>query len=225
MAAIQPKNTDEIHVNIIKEKTAATGVEVQDIVTFTTAMLPMTAVVDAGSSTAAEHFREAFIKTISSNGQAMELGTDSAHALNLKTTALTRFSLTSAGDLDQDLTNGGSVTLTKASTCVVPGTTGTGLTAAGTLISDALDLTAVFNNVTTTAAATGVQLWDAPLHSMIFVRNAGANALAVYPHSALGTINGGGGGASVAVAAATLNIFWRTSTTAWIGVEFAVAAA
>lgn len=129
------------------------------------------------------------------------------------------------GNLEQDTTNGGSITLTKASTCVVPGTTGAAISAAGSIITDATDLTAVFNNVTTVGANTGVQLWDAPLHSMILVRNAGANILRVYPEAAGSQINGGGAGVAAQVATGTLNLFWRTGATDWIAVEFAVAAA
>ena len=244
MADIQPKNTDTIRVNTIKEKTggssitldntvkadtinektASNGVRLNSIYKFTTAMIPLTANVDIGTSTAAEHAREIFAKELTSNGQAIIMGTDSAHSTTLKSNALNRFALTSAGDLEQDATNGGNVKMTKASTALAQAFSAA-VTAAGTVLGDATDLTAVFNNVTTVGAGTGVQLWDAPQGSMILVRNAGANALAVYPHDGTGTINGGAGGASVSVATATLNLFFRTSATAWIGLEFAVAAA
>lgn len=155
----------------------------------------------------------------------LTIGPTTADAISLKTNDLPRFALEADGDLAQDATNGGNILVTKASTCVVPGPTSTALTATGTVIGDALDLVSVFNNFTTVAAGTGAQLWNIPTHGMIAVRNGGANALLVYPEDGVSTINGGAGGAAVSLATATLGLFWKTSSTAWIALEFAVAAA
>jgi hypothetical protein len=225
MAAIQPKNTDDIRVNVIREKTAATGVTINRAIQVVDqgAVVPVDATTDLGTSTAAEHFQEAFVKEVTSNGQALALGTDSAHSIDLKTNATTRWSMESDGDLAQDTTNGGSILVTKQSTAVVAGVAATGLTAAGTTISDALALTCVFNNLTTVAASTGAKLWDAPLNTLIFVRNAGANALLLYPHSGSGTLNGGGAGSSVSIATGAMAMCWKVSSTNWIAIEFTVA--
>jgi hypothetical protein len=163
--AIQPKNTTDILVNNIDEKTASAGVTINGAVTVET-----------------------------------------------------------DGDLAQDATDGGNLLWTKTSTAVAQAAA-TGLTASGTIITDALDLTAVFNHVTTAAASTGVQLWDAPIGSQLVVVNSGANALNVWPHSGTGTINSGVAGAAVAVATNTYNVFVRVSSTDWIGREIASAAA
>jgi hypothetical protein len=101
----------------------------------------------------------------------------------------------------------------------------TGISAAGTTISDATDLASHFNNITTVAANTGVQLWAAPIGSQVIVRNQGANTLKVYPEDASRDINGAGAGVAVSVAAGSMAIFWRTGAANWIGVEFVVAAA
>lgn len=194
--AIQPKNTNEIRVDIIDEKTAAAGVSI------------------------------AHAKELLANGADLTIGTESADDVVLKTNNTARLMLTSAGNLEQDATNGGSITLTKASTIVTPGVCSTTLTAAGTTISDALDLTAFFSNLTTVASGAGAQLWDAPLNSMLIVRNQGANALLLYPHNNTdATLNGGSVGASVSVASGAMAIAFRVSSTNWIVVEFTVAAA
>lgn len=93
----------------------------------------------------------------------------------------------------------------------------TDVSAAGSAITDATDLTAEVTDVGTVASSTGVQLPDAAQGKVFLVRNSGANALTVYPHSASGTINGGSAGAGVAVAATEIGIFVRTTSTNWIG--------
>jgi hypothetical protein len=138
---------------------------------------------------------------------------------------LQRWVFTSGGDLNQNGTNGGSVTLTRASTCVTPGVCTTGISAAGSARTDATALTAFFNHVTTVSAGQGVALWNAPQNAMIVVHNTGANALNVYPESGTATINGGSGGGAVAVAAGTLNFFFKTGASAWRGVEFTASVA
>lgn len=113
MADIQPKNTDTIRVNGIREKTAASsitlhnttlvdtilektasnGVRLNAIVKFTSAIIPLSATIDLGTSTGAEHIREAFCKQVTSTGQALVLATESAHAITLKTNSITRWSV------------------------------------------------------------------------------------------------------------------------------------
>lgn len=92
----------------------------------------------------------------------------------------------------------------------------TGLTAAGTIITDALDLVSLVNIVTTTAASTGVQLPDVDIGVEVIVQNNGANALNIWPHSSSGTLNGGSGGAAVTCAAAAGNRCIRVSSTDWL---------
>jgi hypothetical protein len=106
------------------------------------------------------------------------------------------------------------------------------VTAAGTTVTDATQLTAVFNNVSTAAASTGVKLWDPPVGTttsvgqLIFVRNGGANDLKVYPPNSSGTINGGGAGAGVTLATATKDcaFFIKTAANTWIAMEAASSA-
>lgn len=93
----------------------------------------------------------------------------------------------------------------------------TAVSAAGSAITDATDLTAEVTDVGTVASSTGVQLPDAAQGKVFLVRNSGANTLTVYPHSAAGTINGGSAGAGVSVATTEIAIFVRTTSTNWIG--------
>lgn len=90
------------------------------------------------------------------------------------------------------------------------------LTATGSAIGDALALTAFVNVVGTTAVSTGVKLPDAPIGSIVFVQNNGANALNLFPVDATGTINGGTAGAAVTIAAAAGNIAVRQTSTNWL---------
>jgi hypothetical protein len=61
------------------------------------------------------------------------------------------------------------------------GDVATALTATGTTNADALALSATINQVSTTAASTGVRLMSPESGSGVVVINSGANALLVYP--------------------------------------------
>lgn len=90
----------------------------------------------------------------------------------------------------------------------------TGLTAAGTTITDALQLTAFTSILSTVAAATGVKLpplW--PIGQIGFVQNNGANALNIFPPTATIKLNGGTDGAAVTTAAAAGALIVRLSAT------------
>lgn len=93
----------------------------------------------------------------------------------------------------------------------------TGLTAAGTTIANALQLTALVNLVSTAAASTGVKLpANTPIGQFVFISNAGANAINVFPPTSTGTLNGGSAGAAVTLAiGGAANLCVRTSATNW----------
>ena len=63
------------------------------------------------------------------------------------------------------------------------------VTAAGTVISDAFDLIASINVVTTAGASSGVQLPSAEIGDSVEILNLGANAVTVYPDSSSNRIN------------------------------------
>ena len=98
------------------------------------------------------------------------------------------------------------------STEVICGDAANSLTATGSTTADALQLSAVLNNVATTAASTGVKLPPAEMGAMVVVFNSGANSLTVYPIAGT-TIDGG---SSVAIATGKERIFFGFSPTVWL---------
>ncbi len=91
-----------------------------------------------------------------------------------------------------------------------------GLTATGTVLADAFQLTTFNSNFSTVAAGTGCKLitnW--PIGQMGIVYNGGANSLKVFPHISTGTINGGSAGVAVTMVAATANLIMRHSALDW----------
>lgn len=126
--------------------------------------------------------------------------------------------IASTGSITQNATNGGSIILSKASTSVAQPVV-TGITAAGTTVSDATALTGVHNIVSTAAAGTGVKLWAATVGTTITVQNLGANDLEVYPPDGSSSINGAAGGAGITLAAATdvIGVFTKVTATVWTG--------
>lgn len=97
------------------------------------------------------------------------------------------------------------------------------VSAAGVDITDATALTALVNNVSTVAAATGVGLPVVAIGQTVTVKNAGANALLVYPSSASDKLNGGSDGAAVSIATAAVGVFIRITATDTMVYEAAAA--
>lgn len=97
-------------------------------------------------------------------------------------------------------------------------TVGAALIAAGSGQSDALQLTATINQVTTAAANSGVKLYASPAAgSWQLVYNGGANAIKVYPQTS-GAINGLAANAGMILPVKTSCMFFAATTTAWVGV-------
>lgn len=215
MAAIQPKNTTDIKVDNIDEKTGGAGVDLNGIVRAVAAgaLKPLSATVDLGTSTAAEHYREVFAKEVTSDGQELTLGTDDAYDVDIKRNGNVMFSLTAAG-IESDATNGGSFITQKANTCVT-GPHVSDISAAGSSISDATDLTGQTNRVTTVSASQGVQLWDAPIGATIMVWNSSGTACNVYPHDSSSQLNGGGAGTAKSLPASDMFLCFRKDATNW----------
>lgn len=88
------------------------------------------------------------------------------------------------------------------------------LTAAGSTQGTALALTSDINNVTTVAAGTGVILPFWQTGHKIIIRNAGANALAVYPNSSA-QINNLGTNVAFSIPAGTSIEFVNFTSTQW----------
>ena len=91
------------------------------------------------------------------------------------------------------------------------------ISAAGTVITDATDLTASVNVVTTAAASSGVQLQNGEVGDSVHILNLGANAVTVYPDSASNQINALSAGAGFLLAANTAVTLKKFSALRWIG--------
>lgn len=94
------------------------------------------------------------------------------------------------------------------------GDVGNSLTAAGSSASDALQLSAVHNRVSTTAASTGVKLPPAETGAVVTVANDGASTLTVYPATGA-TIDGA---ASASIATTKRRLFVGISPTVWVSI-------
>lgn len=91
------------------------------------------------------------------------------------------------------------------------------VSAAGTVITDATDLTASVNVVTTAAASSGVQLPSAEVSDSVEILNLGANAVTVYPDSASNQINALSAGSGFLLATNTAVILKKFTSSRWIG--------
>ena len=91
------------------------------------------------------------------------------------------------------------------------------ISAAGTLISDATDLTASINIVTTAAASSGVQLPSAEIGDEVEVLNLGANAVTVYPDSSSNRINALSAGSGFLLATNTAVRCRKFTSSRWAG--------
>lgn len=93
-----------------------------------------------------------------------------------------------------------------------------GIVAAGTVITDATQLTKAVNVLATTASSTGVKLPNFGIGSQVFVKNGGANTLNIFPYSSSEAINGGSAGAAITLATTKSALLFKTSGTTWVSV-------
>lgn len=96
------------------------------------------------------------------------------------------------------------------------GAIATGLTAAGTVITDALDLTADTNVIGTCASGAGVQVPSAEIGDSVEIYNGGANACKVYPDSTSVQFNSLGVGNAFNLATNTMAYCRKVSSTRWV---------
>ena len=105
------------------------------------------------------------------------------------------------------------------SSSTICGDGATGLVALGTTAATALQLSAVFNAITTSAASTGVKLPPTEVGAMVGIRNDSGQTVAVYPYDTSSTINAAA--ASVSLANAKSMILFATSATTWASITTA----
>jgi hypothetical protein len=94
----------------------------------------------------------------------------------------------------------------------------TGLVAVGSSASDALQLSAVFNTITTSSASTGVKLPPTEAGAMVGIRNDSGQTITVYPPTG-STINAAA--ASVTLANGKTMLCFAPSATTWASITSA----
>lgn len=101
----------------------------------------------------------------------------------------------------------------------IAGSFATAVTAAGSALADATAISADVNVVTTTPGSTGVRLpTPRAIGDRVVVANLGANALAVYPPTALAKINNGSAGAAETLSATQCGMFIAINATDYVGI-------
>jgi hypothetical protein len=100
-------------------------------------------------------------------------------------------------------------------TIAISGDGATGLVATGSSITDALQLSAVWNTITTSSASTGVILPPTEVGATVGIRNDSGQTITVYPKSG-STVNAAA--SSVTLATAKTMILFATSATTWASV-------
>jgi hypothetical protein len=98
----------------------------------------------------------------------------------------------------------------------INGRVASAVSAAGTVLSDATAIAATVNRISTVASGAGVRLFNGEISDEIFIYNAGANQLIVYPHSSSGTINQLSAGSGVTIPQYTQAGFRRVTAVIWI---------
>ena len=96
------------------------------------------------------------------------------------------------------------------------GAIATGLTAAGTTLATALDLTADTNVLGTVAASSGVSLPACEIGDSLEIYNGGANACTVYPNTSSEQINGLVAGNGFLLATNTACFCRKITSTRWV---------
>ena len=95
----------------------------------------------------------------------------------------------------------------------IGGQVASAVSAAGTVITDATDLVASVNRVSTVASGAGVQLTFGEIGDSQWVYNGGANPLKVYPPSSSHTINQLSAGTAVTLPQYTYCVFHLITST------------
>lgn len=99
------------------------------------------------------------------------------------------------------------------------GDAATGITATGTVIGDAYQLTAAVNCVTTTASSTGVKLpQNCSPGDEVKVWNDGANTLNVFPPTSSEEIDDAGDGTADTLAANKGASYTKVNATQWMAI-------
>lgn len=117
------------------------------------------------------------------------------------------------GALAKDIMGGGT---SAGQSKAINGRVATGISAAGTALSDATQLNSTVNNLSTVASGAGVKLFNGEIGDEMEVYNGGANQCLVYPHASTGTINQLSAGTAMVLPQYTACKYRRCTSTVWI---------
>lgn len=98
----------------------------------------------------------------------------------------------------------------------INGQVNSAVSAAGTNLATATQLSQTVNFLSTVGSGAGVKLFNGDIGDDILVYNGGANTATVYPHSSSGIINQLSAGTGVSLAQYTTAYFRRVTSTRWI---------
>lgn len=101
---------------------------------------------------------------------------------------------------------------TSLSTISICGDGSSGLSSAGTVAGDAYQIRSVYNVFSTVGAGSGAKLPSTEEGEVIYVTNASATALLIYPYEATSTVDGA---ASASLAAGESAIYFAPTRTSW----------
>lgn len=92
------------------------------------------------------------------------------------------------------------------------------ITSSGTVISDAYQLKALFNYIVYVDTATGVRLPNSTIGQPIYITNASAKNLHIFPLDSSCSINGQALGQEITIGSATTTIIFRVSDVSFLQV-------
>lgn len=101
--------------------------------------------------------------------------------------------------------------VTSLSTAAICGEGATAVSAAGSTSSDATTLSSIYNRISSVSAGQGVKLPGCEMGATVYLTNAGASTLTIYP-DASSTISGA---SSLALIPGASAAFWAVSNTRW----------
>ncbi len=192
--AIRPKNTTDIKVDNIDEKTASAGVDINGVMRFTTALFkPLLSTIELGTSTTSEHLQALWTKIVKS-ATTLAVKTTGSSDLTLGTNDTTRLTLTSGGILKKRLSH-------------------TGYTSGGEIV----ELTAAVNSTSTTPVtlydyAVGADDTQVMIRAQILSRDNTSGAQSFLEVAAYGSRSGGSASAGGLTVLHTVGTALHTAT-------------
>jgi hypothetical protein len=161
-------------------------------------------------------WRAVYTALVSSGANELILSSGASGGISFRVSTFVCWRLNEfTGGLDQNATNGGNITFSKAGTGVLS-TVSANVSAAGSVIGDATALTTEINRVGSVSLGQGVKLPDSGVGARVVVYNETATALKIYPPTGSVELNSTGLGNPFIIDAGAYLIAHRISSTKFI---------